>query len=207
MDIQYYGANCLVVTHKNTKLVIDDNLTELGKKNITKADDVALYTINVEKPPKARLVFEGAGEYEVGDLSIIGIDTKPFMNDDSKLKSTMYKISTSDIDLLILGNIFGELTAEERESVGKIDILVLPVGNNGYTMDAIEALKLIKDLEPKVVIPTHYASSKVNYPVPQDDLDKVLKELAMEPTKVGAKYKIKPADLSEATQLVIIEES
>ncbi|MEI9913625.1 MAG: hypothetical protein WDN66_01270 [Candidatus Saccharibacteria bacterium] len=36
MDVQFYGANCLVVGHKSTRIVIDDNLGELGKKSIIK---------------------------------------------------------------------------------------------------------------------------------------------------------------------------
>ena len=42
MDLQFYGANCLSVSHKGTRLVIDDNLDQLGAKGVTQADDVAL---------------------------------------------------------------------------------------------------------------------------------------------------------------------
>lgn len=207
MEIQYYGANCLSITYKNTRLVIDDNLSELGSKPVLKEDNVAIYTMNDAPAAKSRLIINGAGEYEVGSLSIVGIDTTPFMNDDSKSKSTMYRISTSDIDMLVLGHVLGELSASELEAVGKIDFLFIPVGNNGYTLDAVGASKLIKDLEPKVVIPTHYNSSKVKYQIPQDDLSKVLKELAMEPNNIGSKLKLKTTDLSDITQLFVLDES
>ncbi len=63
MDLQFYGANCLSVTHKGTRLVIDDNLAELGAKSVTKPDDVALYTSSAPAGPGGgRLAFSAPGE-------------------------------------------------------------------------------------------------------------------------------------------------
>ena len=67
MDVQFYGANCLVVSHKTTRIVIDDNLVALGKKSVIKPEDVTLYTMEpIENG--ARITFNGPGEYEVGDI-------------------------------------------------------------------------------------------------------------------------------------------
>lgn len=205
MDAQFYGANCLVVSHKSVRIVIDDNLEQLGKKSVIKADDVALYT--TEKPEKtnARLAFSGPGEYEVGDISVIGISAKPFMNDDSGKTVTMYKLVSSELSMLITGHILGELTGPELEKVGSVDILFVPVGNSGYTLDPLGALKLIKDLEPKIVVPTHYKQSGIKYPVEQIALDAALKELGMEIKESVTKLKIKPVDLSDLTQLIVLE--
>lgn len=204
MDIQFYGANCIVVSNKSTRLVIDDNLKELGKKTVTKPDDVALSTT---KDPKneARLTFSGAGEYEVGDISIVGIPAKPFMNDDSGKTVTMYKLMTSDLSILVTGHILGDLSESQLEQIGTVDILLVPVGNHGYTLDPQGALKLIKDIEPKIVVPTHYKESGINYPVDQLDLASALKELGMETRDKVTKLKVKPADLTDVTQLVVIE--
>lgn len=207
MDLQYYGANCLTLTYKNTRLVIDDNLIDLGKKSITKDTDVALYTFDEYPKTEARLKFNGAGEYEIGDMSVIGIDTKPFMNDDSNKKTSMFKIVAGDVSVLVTGHILGEFNQDELEKIGSIDVLVVPVGNNGYTLDPVGVLKLIKDLEPKVVVPTHYKSSKINYPIDQIELDAAVKELAMDVKEKVAKLKIKPAELNEVTQLVVVEEA
>jgi L-ascorbate metabolism protein UlaG (beta-lactamase superfamily) len=54
------------------------------------------------------------------------------------------------------------------------------VGNSGYTLDAVGALKIIKQIEPKVVVPTHFADKNVNYEVPQVELSDALKNLGME---------------------------
>lgn len=205
MDIQFYGANCVVISYKSTRIVIDDNLDELGKKSIIKADDVALFTNDEAATSKGRLTFSGPGEYEVGDISVIGIEAKPFMNDDSGKKITMYKLIASDINVLVTGHILGELTSSQIEQIGPVDILLVPVGNNGYTLDPIGALKLIKDIEPKIVVPTHYKQAGIKYPVEQIGLDSAVKDLGMEIKDKVAKLKVKPIDLTDLTQLIVIE--
>src|SRR5206468_745538 len=94
---------------------------------------------------------------------------------------TMFKLIIGDTNVLVTGHIYPELTDQQLEAIGMIDILLVPVGGNGYTVDPIGALKLIKAIEPKMVIPTHYAEKSLNLPVPQQDLTNALKELGMEP--------------------------
>ncbi len=204
MDVQFYGANCLVVSHKSTRIVIDDNLVNLGKKSVVKSDDVCLYTVEPLKN-NARLTFNGPGEYEVGDISVVGIAAKPFMNDDSGKTVTMYSLISLDLNILVCGHILGELNESQLEKIGTVDVLFVPVGNNGYTLDPQGALKLIKSIEPKIVVPTHYKQSGLKYPVEQIDLDTALKELGMEIKEKVSKLKVKSDDLADVTQLIVLE--
>ncbi len=127
------------------------------------------------------------------------------MNDDSGKSVTMYKLITSELSILICGHILGDFSASQLEKIGTVDILFVPVGNHGYTLDPQGALKLIKDLEPKIVVPTHYKQSGIKYPVEQLSLEEALKELGMEAKEPISKLKIKPAELTDVTQLVILE--
>jgi hypothetical protein len=47
----------------------------------------------------------------------------------------------------------------------------------------------------------------LNYPVPQQELANALTELGMEPKETVSKLKLKPGELSDVTQLVILEKS
>ena len=76
------------------------------------------------------------------------------------------------------------------------------MGGNGYTLDGAGALKVIKQLEPKVVIPTHYSDKAIRYEVPQAELAEAIKNLGMEVAETVSKYKIKPAELSDTAKLV-----
>lgn len=205
MEFQYYGGNCIKITTKNAVLVIDDTLKVLGLKSITKPDNVALLTTLPASQPVARLVITDPGEYEVSDISIFGIAARSHMDEPGKKSATIYKLQFEDTRVCILGHIYPDLTEDQLEEIGVIDILITPVGGNGYTLDGVGALSLIKKIEPKLVIPTHYDDSAIKYEVPQQPLSEALKGLGLEPKEAVAKFKPKPADYGEAVQLIILE--
>ena len=206
MDLQFYGANCLSLGLKGTRIVIDDNLAELGGKSITKPDDVTLFT-NAHGASAGRLTFDSPGEYEIADISVIGIPARAHIDETKTHNATMFKMVIGDLTMLVTGHIYPELSEAQLEAIGIVDILVMPVGGNGYTLDPVGGLKLIKSIEPKLVVPTHYADKALNFPVPQQDLAHALKELGMEPKETVSKLKIKAGDLTDVTQLVILEKS
>lgn len=205
MELQFHGANCVSLTHKGTRIVIDDNLAELGAKNVVKADDVALFTGVHGANGVGRLTFDSPGEYEVADTSVIGIAARAHADEADKQTATMFKLVMGELSILVTGHIYPELSDAQLEAIGMVDLLVVPVGGNGYTVDPVGALKLIKDIEPKLVIPTHYADKALKYPVPQQELSNALKELAMEPKETITKLKLKPTELSDVTQLIVLE--
>lgn len=206
MELQYYGANCLKLFTKKAILVFDDNLTMVGLSSVSKPEEIMLFTSKPDTlPQKSRLVIDMPGEYEVADVSIQGIPARAHMDEADKKTATIYKIINSDIRLVILGHIHADLTDDELEAIGRIDVLIIPVGGNGYTLDGVDALKVIRKIEPKIIIPTHYADKNINYPVEQQDLSEALKGLAMEPKESVPKLKLKSVELSDVTQLVILE--
>lgn len=206
MELQFYGANCVRISAKKASLVVDDNLAELGLKSVLRAGEIAVYTgAHGDPQAEAKMVLDQPGEYEMSDISVQGIAARSHLEETGGQSATMYKILADDIRIAIVGHIYPELSDSQLESLGTVDVLVIPVGGGGYTLDATGALDLIKKIEPKIVIPTHYSDKDINFPVPQRTLEDVLKELAMEPSATVAKLKIKPADFTEDTQLIVLE--
>lgn len=208
MDIQYYGGNCVVLSSKGVRIIIDDTLAELGLKSVTKAEDVALFTgPHTATKTGGRLIIDGPGEYEVSGLSIIGIAARAHMDPEGTRNATMYKVMTDDTNYLITGHIYPDLSDDQLEVIGMVDVMIVPVGGNGYTLDPTGALQLAKKIEPKIVIPTHYADEALRYPVEPQALDQVLKNLGMEPKETSNKYRFKPGEASDATQLIVVSRS
>jgi L-ascorbate metabolism protein UlaG (beta-lactamase superfamily) len=206
MEIQYYGANCLRLVTKKAHITVDDNLAELGQKAVTKAGDSALFTLTHGVPAvETKIIIDQPGEYEVSDVSIQGIAARAHIDEADKRTATMFKIVGEDIRVVITGHIYPELSDEQLEAIGMVDVLIVPVGGNGYTLDSVGALKIIKKIEPKIIIPTHYDEKGLNFPVPQAELEDALKGLAMEPKETVAKLKVKPSELGDTTQLIILE--
>lgn len=208
MDLQFYGANCVTVTVGGARIVVDDTLADMGGKSVTKPGDVVLYThAHGGQPEGAKLVIDRPGEYEVSDISIYGIQARAHIDEDKQRSATMYKLIAKDLKLLITGHIHPKLKESDLEAIGTVDVLVVPVGGNGYTLDPVGALELIKEIEPKLVIPTFYTDPKLNFPVPAQTLEQALVALGMEPKDRTTKLKLKHGDLDDTTQLVVLEKS
>ncbi|MDQ3065069.1 MAG: MBL fold metallo-hydrolase [bacterium] len=205
MEFQYFGGNCVTITTKHAHLVIDDNLDEIGLKSVTKPDSISLFTGLPTKAPKSRLAISDPGEYEVSEVSIFGIASRAHMDEKGQETATIFKIQYEDLRIAVVGHIHPELSDDHLEEIGTVDILIIPTGGNGYTLDPIGALQVVRKIEPKIVIPTNFDDPKINYPVPQQPLADVIKGLSMEPKETYTKFKPKPADFTDTTQLVVLE--
>ena len=203
MEIQYYGANCVRLSDKRASVLIDDNLEEVGLKSIIKPDEILVFTHGRTKSLKSNFIIQGPGEYEVLETSIIGIPARAHMDTEGN-KATMYSIKIQNFDVGVLGHIYPDLSDEQLERLGVVDILILPVGGNGYTIDANAAAHLIKKIEPKIVIPTHYADPAIKYEVPQAELSLFMKEMGISEFESVDSLKIKETDLGDKTKVIVL---
>jgi L-ascorbate metabolism protein UlaG (beta-lactamase superfamily) len=194
-EIEYKGGNGIVITTKKTTVVIDPKLSEVGLKNLAIKDAVEIATeprfaLSSDVP---QLAIDGPGDYEVGDFAIHGVSAIRHIDTEKDEKiATIYRLESGDVRIALLGNIAPSLTDEQLEEIGVVDILVIPVGGSGLTLDATSATSLVHKIDPKVVIPTHYADPAVSYEMPQEPLETFVKELGA-PVETVGKYKVKGA--------------
>ncbi len=192
-DIEYKGANTVVIASKKATIVTDPKLSVVGLKDVAIKDAIELatearFTIDNQD---ARLEVEGPGEYGVADFDIKGIAAQRHIDSDkTEQLATIYRIEIGDVRIGLLGNIDPNLSDAQLEELGVIDILILPVGGGGYTLDSTSATGLVRKIDPKVVIPVHYADDALKYEAPQDKLDLFLSELSA-PVEETTKYKVK----------------
>lgn len=191
MEIEYKGANCITITHKKDVFVVDPKLSVVGLNDITAPSVAQLVTQGESVAMESGVLISGPGEYEVLNCSIKGIAARLHRAvTDNDHSATIYRLDFEDASVAILGHIDPKLTEDQLEALGLVDILIVPVGNHGYTLDAKAAAELVRKIEPKAVIPTHYAEEKINYEVPQATLDEFIKEMAS-PVEELSKLKIK----------------
>ena len=206
MDIQFYGANCVTLATKHARLVVDDNLADLGGKPVIKAGDIALFTgAHADPAQPTKVTLDQPGEYEVSGISIYGIAARGHMDEADKKTATMYKVIADEVRCLFVGHVYPELTDAQLETIGMIDVMIVPVGGNGYTLDGVGALALVKKIEPKIIVPTHYDAQGLNFSVPQQTLQQALQALGMEPAETVAKLKLKAGTLGDMTKLIVLE--
>lgn len=192
-EIEYKGGNTVLISTKKAVIVADPKLSVVGLKDVVIKDAVELATESrfALNSQDAKLLIEGPGEYGVAEFDIHGIAAQRHLDSADKEKlATIYRIEVGDVRIGLLGNIYESLSEDQLEALGVIDILIIPVGGNGYTLDATGAAGLVHKIDPKVVIPVHYDDSALSYEVTQDSLSTFVGELGA-PVETVAKYKSK----------------
>lgn len=205
-EIEYKGANGVIIATKKNTAVIDPHLSPVGLKDIKPDNAIeiateAQFAINSKE---SQLSIEGPGEYELGDFSIRGISAARYVDGENDEKiATIYRIEIGDVRIALLGNIAAKLDEEQLEALGVVDLLLIPVGGGGYTLDATSAAGLVRQIDPKVVIPLHYADSAIHYEMPQDTAETFIKELGSPVEEVSSKYKVKASSTLPQTLTIV----
>ncbi|MFZ2125131.1 MAG: MBL fold metallo-hydrolase [Candidatus Saccharimonadales bacterium] len=209
-EIEYKGAGSVIISTKEARVVVDPKLSLVGLKDVQTKGSVELLTeerfiINDED---AILVIDSPGEYGVDGFDIIGIPARRHIDHEGEaMAATIYRVVVGDTRIGVVGNIDKKLSDEQLEGLGVIDLLILPIGGGGYTLDAVDAAKVIRMIDPKVVLPVHYADSALHYEVPQDDLQLFINELGA-PVETVSKYKLKQlAAVPSSLSVVVITRS
>lgn len=204
MDIEYKGANCIVITTKKATVVIDPKLSGVGLKDVVPKNAVVIATqADLLAHSDDAVVIDRPGEYEVRDVSISGVAAERMIDHDKSQAATMYRLTVGDVRFAVVGHVAAPLTDEQLETLGVVDVAIVPVGGSGYTLDAHHAVSVVRQIDPKAVIPTHYADKALSYEVPQMDLEPFVKELGAPQTETTPKWKLKT--LPEILTLVELE--
>jgi len=214
MQIIWHGQSLfeiITTPQKNSQLriVVDPFDETIGLKIPKLEADILLITHshrdhnNVKAVSGKPFLIEGPGEYEIRGVFIQGIQS--WHDDKQGLErggNTIYLIESEEINICHLGNLGQkELTSEQLEKIGEIDILMIPVGGI-VTIDGKEAVKIISQIEPKIIIPMHYSLPHLKSKL--EGVDKFLKAANSKKIEPLAKLSIKKKDISEEEAKIII---
>lgn len=192
MEIEYKGVTAITIkSGSSVNVVVDPKLSSVGLKDLKITDAIELATdTDLAIDNDQKILINGPGEYEVSGVSIKGISV-PRFKDANGRKVTVYRLEVGGARIAILGHIQDVLDEAQLEGIGVVDILIVPVGGNNYTLDAHAAVKIVNQIDPRIVIPVHYADKAVKYDVAQDDLSSFLKEMGAQEHEIVDKLKIK----------------
>ncbi|HDH31244.1 MAG TPA: hypothetical protein ENH26_00530 [Candidatus Wolfebacteria bacterium] len=210
MIISFYGENCFKISARGgqneTTIILTDPLS--NQSGLTPArlkPDILIKTLTafpvVESPDCQCRQILGPGEYNLKNTDIRGFN----LNKESteKFLKTVYLIKIEDIKLGFLGHLseLNNLEPEILEYFEEIDLLFIPAGGSPF-IDQKSAIKLIKQLEPKIVIPTLFKIPGLKRKT--DDVKKFIEEFNCQKTTPQEKLTIKKKDLEEIKKTEII---
>ncbi|MBZ1356661.1 MAG: MBL fold metallo-hydrolase [Candidatus Nealsonbacteria bacterium] len=196
MNITWHGQSFFRITTQKDKntvdVVIDPYNKESGLTPPKVRVDILIVSDN-KLDQKSFPNIEGSpflisfpGEYEVKDVFVQGLTEDH--------KTTFYFIEAEGIRICHLGKFSQkEMSPDQLESLGDVDILFLPIGG-GDTIEAKDAAKIVAQIEPKIVIPMNYKIPGLKDKL--EGLDEFLKIMGIETKEELAKLSIKQKDLS-----------
>jgi len=202
MVITWLGQACFKIQSGDLVVVVDPFSKDIGLTPPRFRADVVLVThshydhANAESLTGEPFVVTGAGEYETKGISVRGIETfHDAVQGRERGMNTVYRIEVENTSILHMGD-FGEpeMRAGTLDEAGDIDILMIPVGGK-YTIDASEAAKIVKQIEPKIVIPMHYKIPGLK--VALEGVEAFLKEMGASKAEPQEKLTIKKKDIAE----------
>lgn len=210
MDIYFYGQSCLKLKGKAATVFIDPYKEEFTGLKLPKdlQADIAISTHNhddhnnLEALTENPIKITGPGEYEVKEVSIIGVSTFHDKEEGaSRGRNTVYNISIDGLNVVHLGDLGHVLSEGEVDEIGATDILLVPVGGV-YTIDAKTASDIVSQLEPKIVIPMHYLVPNLKFEL--DPVEGFLKEMGFETAQPQPKLSITRDKLPDELQVVVL---
>jgi len=164
VEITYLGHSCFKIRGKQATIITDPFgpgiLADQGKA-------AGIVTISHDHPNHSGVsgiggnprIINRPGEYEVSGALIIGI---PAFHDNEKGakhgKNTVFVIEMDDLSLCHVGDLGHPLTDAQLEDIGRVDVLMVPVGGV-HTIGASSAAALVRQMDPRIVLPMHYRTT------------------------------------------------
>jgi len=212
MTTKFLGHATFLITSEDGVRIITDPYEpggfggQIGYGPITEEADVVTVSHDhadhnyVRGVPGNPVVVTSAGE-----VSGINFEVTESYHDDAqgaqRGSNRIFCFEVDGIRLCHLGDLGHLLSPEQAASLGRVDVLFVPVGGT-FTIDARQATALIKQLHPAVAIPMHFKTPEAGLPIaPVDDFLAGKDNVEVVP---GSQITISADDI-EAPRIIVLE--
>jgi L-ascorbate metabolism protein UlaG (beta-lactamase superfamily) len=209
-DVQFLGHACVRLKGRDGIVLCDpfgrSTGLDIGKPTahiVTVSHDhgdhnniEAVRSLRGEKPFR----IDGPGEYEVSGVLVTGVRT---YHDKAKGAergfNTVFVIHLDDVTFCHLGDLGHELSQSQLEAIGDVDVLFVPVGG-GETITPAEASGVIAQLEPRIVVPIHYATAQLSFEHELAPLEKFTHEMGLKDVTPEDRLSVTSSNLPPETE-------
>jgi L-ascorbate metabolism protein UlaG (beta-lactamase superfamily) len=218
VELTWLGHACFRLRGRDVTILTDPyEGADWGYPPLATNADVV--TISNDHPHHAGLsgieggprVLRGPGEYEIGGALIWGVRTPRRKNqaasDFVAGKNTAFVIELEDLTVCHLGDLAEALLSpEELERIKDADVLLVPVGGN-CTINATQAAEVVAQIEPKLIVPMHYATEETRGHLALDEIARFCKELGATDATPRARLNVSATSLPSEPTVVLLEKS
>jgi L-ascorbate metabolism protein UlaG (beta-lactamase superfamily) len=147
-------------------------------------------------------VLDGPGEYEIHGVCVTGVRTSAPSVHGERLYNTSYLISVDDVAVCHLGDLTGLPTTEQIEVLKDAHVLLVPVGGH-CTISAAQAAEVVSRLEPRVVVPMHYATEVST--VDLEGVDRFLREMGIPGAEPQQRLNVTRGSLPDEPTVILLQ--
>jgi L-ascorbate metabolism protein UlaG (beta-lactamase superfamily) len=212
MKIKYLAhAAFLVTSEAGTRIVTDPYETSGGLEHSAIQETADIVTVSHEHGDHNNVSAVRGNPKAVrtnAEFKGIKIKAVPAAHDDKggnqRGKNTVFCFEVDGVNVCHAGDLGHVLSEEQIKAIGKVDVLMIPVGGF-FTIDAKTATKVCEQLKPKVIIPMHYKTDKINFPI--TGVDDFLKGKSNITRSNDSEIELKAGKLPANAQIVVLKQA
>ncbi len=167
MDLVYLGHSSFRLHASGMVVVTDPFPSSLGLRMDPRP--AAVVTISNSQPNHSAAgtvsgspkVFRAPGEYEYSGIVVRGVMTPLPPSVPHERRNVAYTIEMEGINVCHLGGLALPLTTRQIDELKPVEVLLAPAGGQS-ALSPDQALQTIQDLDPRIVVPMHYAHGETS---------------------------------------------
>jgi L-ascorbate metabolism protein UlaG (beta-lactamase superfamily) len=145
------------------------------------------------------------GSYRVAGLKIDGIAGPHDRIGGRRFgQSTLWRWEQGGLSFAHLGGTAARLSPADRVMLGRPDVLIIGVGGGAKVYDGREAAEIVRELQPRRVIPVQYVSGKTPKDCDQGGVQPFLEAMAGTPVQRRGSRISLPGKLSDSTVIEVM---
>lgn len=151
----------------------------------------------------ATTVVDAAGEREIDGVRVVSWATWHDETEGSERGSNLVSVVEAEgLRIAHLGDLGHMIDPAEMPGLAGVDVLLVPVGGY-FTIDAKAASEIARAIGPRIVVPMHFKTPKVDFPIAPAE---PFVELAGGATRPGgSELELDPGALPEETETILLE--
>ena len=206
MDLIYLGYSS-VRLQSGGVTVITDPFPGMGKMRSDERNATVVTVSNIQAnhasaglvsgSPK---VFRTPGEYEYNGIVARGVMTHLPAGVPHEQRNVAYTVVMDNVNVCHLGNPVKPLTTKQIDELKPVDVLLVPTGGQcAISLD--HAIQTIQDIDPRVVIPLHFAHDKSDR---LSNVDLFLRKLGHDEVKAQPRMSISKGNIPSELRVNIL---
>jgi L-ascorbate metabolism protein UlaG (beta-lactamase superfamily) len=206
LDVTWLGQSCFRLRGKSAAVVTDPFPPAIGPKLRLESNLVTVSHPHENhshvQSVKDAYVVEGPGEYEVAGVTVRGLPTYHDGQQGAEHgRNTVFVIEVDDVRVCHLGDLGHTLDDRTLETIGNVDVLLVPVGG-GRTLDGAKAAEVVRQVEPRYVVPMHFGHPSLRTELAP--VDRFLKEMGVPESEAQTRLTVQASQAAESETKVVV---